>query len=151
MNRDELEMRLATTLAPMLFTVASLSVGAMALVTEPNKTYVDEFLLALAAFSVISVSFLLDGAMDKLALSFSERVQFLGHGYLCFSIVIGGLTIIIPIVYQLRSSSTIGATFSLYIGAGVCMFGKMMTQGGNNIWLAGLVILYAISAYVLLK
>src|SRR3954468_2950868 len=122
MNRDQLEILLATTLAPMLFTVASLSVGAMALVTEPNKTYVDELLLALAALSVISGSFLLDGALDKLTLSFPECIHFLGYGYLCFSIVVGGLAAVIPIVYQLRSNGTVGAPLALFLGAGICMF-----------------------------
>ena len=55
-TKDELEFRLATTLAPMLVTVAVFSLGAVSLVKDPGCTFTDEFLSIIAGLSIFAAA-----------------------------------------------------------------------------------------------
>ena len=55
--RDDLEVRLATTLAPTLLAVAVFSLTALGLVKDPAGTFTDEFLSILAGMFCCSGSY----------------------------------------------------------------------------------------------
>ena len=154
-NSDDLQLRLATTLAPMLLTVATFALGAASFVTNPENTLVDELLSLLSSFCVFSSALLIDSALDKQSLNFVTRLTFLNGGYVCFCIVVGAMTTIIPILYEARRSGA-GVfgwhkSFILFIAAGASVFLKMMTHKDRQGWTVSMFIFYVLSIYAIAK
>lgn len=149
-DRDDLEVRLAMTLAPMLVTVATFSLAAANAFTVPGNI-VDELLSVLAAFCIFASALLTDSALDKESLSFRDRLTFLGGGYFCFCLVVGVMTAFTPLLYEARRT-TAGAfiwdkSFILFFAAGTSVFLKMMTHKDHQWWTVSMFIFYVLSIY----
>jgi len=60
-DRDDLRLRLVTTLVPMLFAVATFSATVMTVLPfTPKKTIIDKLFTALEAFCVFTAATLMD-------------------------------------------------------------------------------------------
>jgi hypothetical protein len=153
-NLEELEIRMATTLAPMLLTVSVFALSAASLVAKPQATIVDELLDVLAAFSIFAAALLVDSTLDKLSLSFTDRLRFLGGGFFAFSFVVGTMTTFVPILYLAKNhgNSAFGwePRFIIFLFAGGSVFLKMMTlQEDKHIALAGMFLFFPLTIYLL--
>jgi hypothetical protein len=153
-NLEELEIRMATTLAPMLLTVSVFALSAASLVAKPQATIVDELLDVLAAFSIFAAALLVDSTLDKLSLSFTDRLRFLGGGFFAFSSVVATMTTFVPILYLAKThgNSAFGwdPRFIIFFFAGASVFLKMMTlQEDKHIALAGMFLFFPLSIYLL--
>jgi hypothetical protein len=155
-DRDELALRLATTLAPMLLGVAVFALTAASLVPTPTGTITDELLSLLAAFCIFSAALLIDSSLDNLQITTIERCTFLNGGYVCFCLVVGSLTAAVPILYSAVQSQFQHEAFGpnrnflFFGGAGLCVFLKMMTYHDRfNVFFLGMLFFYIWSIYVL--
>jgi hypothetical protein len=150
-DRDDLELRLATTLSPMLLTIAVFALSATAAITDSSKTIVDELLSMLAAICIFAAALLVDSALDKLKLDLAERVNFLGRGYLAFCFVVGVMTAFVPILYEAKKAGS-GAfgwsiSFVPFFGAGISVFSKMMSHKDGGWWTVAMLGFFCWSFY----
>lgn len=154
-EKEELELRLATTLSPMLLTVAIFSLTATSAISNAPSSIVDELLSVLASFCIFSAALLIDSALDKLSLSFFDRLTFLGGGYLLFCIAVGAMTAIVPIFYEAKKlglgSFGWQSTFIPFIAAGLFVLLKLMTFKDKSAFTVAIILSYFASAYVLMK
>jgi hypothetical protein len=157
-SKEELELRLATTLAPMLLTVAIFSLSSMTLVSKPAMTWVDELLSLIAAFSIFAAALIIDFALDHQQLSSEERLKFLGGGYLFFCIVVGIMTAAVFILYSAVQVQSVEGkpvafgwqkSFIPFFGAGISVSLKMMWFRDRNIFFFAMLIFYSFSIYAL--
>jgi len=149
---EDLQLRLATTLAPMLLTVATFALGAASIVPSPSNTIIDEMLSVVAAFSIFSAALLVDSALDKQKISSLDRLSFLGGGYVCFCGVVAAMTAAVPILYEARcTTAPFGwhVSFVAYLGAGASVFLKLMTYQDKNVFTFGMFVFYVFSIYAL--
>jgi hypothetical protein len=149
-DRDDLEFRLATTLAPMLLTVVVFCLTAVNIVTKPASTIVDEMLSLIAAFCIFAAALLVDFILDKLKIATTDRVSFLNYGYISFCVVVMLTTITVPTLYLAKQSgdsifSPSIVSMLYFTGAGLCVFGKMMVLYDKNTFVVGMVIFYTLS------
>ena len=87
-------------MAPMLLAVATFALTLLVQTRNPRATITDElFALLSAACLFLGSATIADSAMDSCRASGSERLKFLGGGYLLFCIAIGAISTVIPIVY----------------------------------------------------
>jgi hypothetical protein len=77
----------------MLLTVAVLSLAGMGL-APTHRTITDGS--SCVPGGVLAAAIVTDSALDKLSLDWIARLTFLGGGYLCFCVVVAGMTFIIP-------------------------------------------------------
>jgi hypothetical protein len=96
---DELKLPLATAMAPMLLAVATFALTLLVQTKNPRATITDELFALLSAACLLGSATIADSAMDSCGASGSERLKFLGGGYLLFCIAIGAISTVIPIVY----------------------------------------------------
>jgi hypothetical protein len=153
-DAEELELRLATTLSPMLLTVAIFSLGAMTAIQVPKTTIIDELLAFLASFCILSAAALVDAALDRLALTFKNRIFYLGGGYLLFCLVVSAMMVITPMLYEFKrfSSGQYGFHKSelIFFGGGACVLGKLMSYRDRQAWLVAIGVFYVFAIYVLI-
>jgi hypothetical protein len=97
----DLELRLATTLAPMLLTVAIFSLTLVSQRPDPNATTIlDELFSLLSAVCLLGSATIADSAMDKhTPLGIRRRFKFFGGGYFLFCLTVGTMSAAIPILY----------------------------------------------------
>src|SRR4051794_20807342 len=149
-ERDDLELRLATTLSPMLLTIAVFALSATAAIPNSSQTIVDELLSMLAAICIFAAALLIDSALDKLQLDLGERVGFLGNGYLTFSFVVGVMTAFVPILYEAKKAPGAfgwSTGFVPFLGAGISVFLKMMSNKDRGAWTVAMLIFFCWSFY----
>jgi hypothetical protein len=155
----DFKIQLSTTLATMLFTVASIAVAALEIVHDPNKTLLDEFLAILAVFSIFSASILLDAALDLQNISSKERWKFLGRGYLLFCLMITLLTFAIPILYDVNRYASTNPDYGwwhtywiFFAVSGILVGWKMMTEYesfGNTVLVALMFVVFILDGLAL--
>ena len=156
-DRDDLELRLATTLAPMLLTLAVFALGGVTVIAAPDKTIVDELLSLLAAFCIFAAALLVDSALDKIAINWIDRLRFLGGGYLCFCLVVGAMTTMTPILYEFETKRIGLANFTWeandipFALAGASVFLKMISYRDRQVWTALMIVFYSFSIWVLCR
>lgn len=63
--RDEIEVRLAITLAPMLLAIAIFSLTLVGSVTNPSNTIVDEVFSLLSVVCILGAATAADSVMDN--------------------------------------------------------------------------------------
>jgi hypothetical protein len=152
-DHDDLELRLATTLAPMQLAIAVFSLGASSFVPNAKFTIIDELLFTLASFCIFSAALLIDSALDKHSLDFSKRLSFLSGGYVSFCLVVAVLGASVPLLYEAKKagSNPFGwhISFIPFIGAGLSVFLKMMTFRDRNAYTVCMIIFCAWTIYVL--
>jgi len=151
-DRDDLEVRLATALAPMLLAAAVFSLTALSLVPKPDATFTDEFLAALAALCIFGTALVLDSALDAAKVTEKARVTLLGGGYLLFCIAVGALTTAVPIIYATKQADAAGIAYiwhlpsiMIFLGAGVSVIFKLMWFRDHNIFLMAMGFFYGLS------
>lgn len=133
------ENSLAGTLAPMLFAFAIFSLGVLNF-TRTYKVIVDEIFTLLAAFSIFAAALLVDSILDKQSLNFYERVNYLGLGYISFCIIVGMITISVPLLYLVKIRRGTFRwrlsflSFLSFVGAGVSVMAKMLTLTNSHLW-----------------
>lgn len=147
-KKDDLELRLITTLAPMLFAVAVFALGASAAIPGPPNPRFDGMLSILAAFCIFSTALIVDSALDKVTLDFEKRLHFLGNGYLAFCVVNGIMTLIVPSLYVTKEVGFYGLDrhFIAFCLAGISVFFKMMIREDNGFWAAAMLVTFLWSA-----
>jgi hypothetical protein len=91
--QDEIELRLATTVAPMLIAVGTFSLTLMANRPNPEKTYADEVFMGLGLLSITAAAFLVDFIFDHLQQDWPKRLFVMNGGYLFFSLVMGFISL----------------------------------------------------------
>lgn len=153
-DRDDLEFRLATTLAPMLLTVAVFCLTAANIVAKPASTVVDEMLSGVAAFCIFAAALLIDFILDKLRIETIDRLSFLNFGYISFCFAVMLMTVAVPTLYLAKQAGESGFTpgvvsIMYFTGAGLCVFGKMMVLDDKNAFVVGMVIFYILSVTAL--
>ena len=142
-----LEYSLPGTLAPMLFAFAIFSLGALNF-TRSYMVIVDEIFALLAAFCIFAAALLVDSMLDKQSVSFETRLGYLGWGYTAFCVVIGMITISIPILYLVKANRGKFRWRFSYIsfgGAGVSVMAKMLTQTANQLTMILMSVFFAAS------
>lgn len=130
-EKDELELRLATTLAPMLLAVSIFSLTLVERTAAPANTYVDEILSLLSTICILGATMVADSALDKVNLSYNDRFRFLGGGYLLFCVVTGVITMTIPLIYiskQCLTKPLNGWYYFIYFIAGSLASLKLMNN-----------------------
>lgn len=143
-NHDDLELRLATALSPMLLTVAIFSLTIVGNIAEPGATFVDEILCLLSASSLLGAALVADSALDKAELAISDRFVFLGGGYFLFCLAAGVMTVVIPLLYLAKMSPTAPVLpwqYILYACTGISVIAKLM-QNKEKAWTVGMFILF---------
>lgn len=143
--QDDLELRLATTLAPMLLTVSIFSLTIVGRGESPESTITDEILCLLSALCILGAAMVADSALDRVNLSISERFKFLGGGYFLFCLAAGVLSFVIPLLYISRSFpnfSIEGWQYLIYLFSAVSVTSKLM-QNEEKAWTVGMFILSA--------
>ncbi|MDE1963379.1 MAG: hypothetical protein KGI42_05660 [Xanthomonadaceae bacterium] len=149
-NRDDLELRLATALAPMLLTIAIFSLTLVGNIAHPDSTHVDEVLCLLCAFCILGAATVADSALDKVGLSVRDRLFFLGGGYLFFCLAVGVVSIVIPLLYVAKAFPAADVhtwQYILYICTGTSVTVKLM-QNKEKAWTVGMVILFVLTMCV---
>jgi hypothetical protein len=149
-DKEDLELRLVTTLAPMLLTIAVFALSATAAITDASKTIVDELLSSLAAICIFAAALLVDSALDKWELGVRQRIYFLGNGYLAFCFVVGIMTAFVPILYEAKNAGSYAfgwwdLRFFVFGGAGIAVFSKMMINKDRGAWMAVMLGLFVLS------
>jgi hypothetical protein len=152
-DRDELELRLATTLAPMLLTIATFSLTVMGLQQNPEKTIVDELFSFIGAACLLAAAVVADSALDKQDLGLFERMKFMGGGYLFFCLVVGAMSTAIPILYSAKRAGGDGITwhksYLWFISVGIFVVLKLMSHKDKQVWTAAIILSYFASLYAL--
>jgi hypothetical protein len=151
-DRHELEVRLCTTIAPMLLAVAVFALGAAGSVTAARGTNIDELLFGAAFVSVLSSALLIDHLLDELAIPTGGRFFFLGGGYLLFSFVVAAAAALIPMQYHAKYHSGQMPSVALGIAVsaiGLCVFGKLMSYKDSNAFVVGIILSAAASGIIL--
>jgi hypothetical protein len=150
-DRDDFELRLATTLAPMLLTLGALSLAGMGLMSG-HRTMVDLPVAILAAGCIFAASGIIDSALDKLSLNWSDRLTLLGYGYALFCLVIGGMSFVIPLLYEAKRVQPENLRWQKhqwsFVLTGVCVIFKLMSRKNSSIWAWGIFILYCCSFFL---
>ncbi len=144
MNLDDLELRLAAALSPMLLTVAIFSLTLVGNIAQPSATYVDEILCLLSAFCILGAAMVADSALDKAELSLTARFAFLGGGYFLFCVAAGAMAIVIPLLYMAKALPSIPIPvwkYILYSLTGFSVTAKLM-QNKERAWTVGMFILF---------
>ncbi len=144
---DELELRLATTLAPMLLTVSIFSLTLVGITQKPDTTILDEVLCLLSLFCILSAALVADSALDKANLDFLNRTRFLGGGYVLFCIVAGVMSFVVPLLYIAKnppSTELAGWYYIIYAATATSVSTKLM-QNKEVGWTAGMFVLVVIS------
>ena len=142
-DRDELELRMAVALSPMLLTVSIFSLTLAANIAKPESTYVDEVLCFLSGLCVLGAAMVADSALDKADLSIQDRFTFLGGGYFLFCIAAGAMTLVIPLLYIAKKSTPAPIPFwhyFVYVPTGLSVTAKLM-QNKEKAWTVGMFIL----------
>jgi hypothetical protein len=96
---EDFKLRLATAMAPMLLAVATFALTLLVQTKNPRATITDELFALLSAACLLGAATIADSAMDSYGVSGSDRLKFLGGGYLFFCIAIGAISTVIPIIY----------------------------------------------------
>jgi hypothetical protein len=154
-DRDDLDVRLATALAPMLLAAAVFSLTALSLIPKPDATFTDEFLAALAALCIFGTALVVDSALDTAKVTERARVTLLGGGYLLFCIAVGALTTAVPIIYATKQADAAGEAYAwqssiiYFIGAGAAVSLKLMWFRDRNAFLILMILFYALSVHAL--
>jgi hypothetical protein len=137
----------------MLLTVATFSLAGMGL-APTHRTIIDAPLAFLAAFCVLAAAIVTDSARDKLSLDWIARLTFLGGGYLCFCVVVAGMTFIIPSLYEAKLALPGELRWHkhqlFFALAGLSVLPKLMSHRDRQSWTAGMLIFYGLSIYALL-
>lgn len=148
-TKDELEFRLATTLAPMLVTVAVFSLGAVSLVKDPGCTFTDEFLSIIAGLSIFAAAVIVDFALDNSNITERDRVTFPQGGYLCFCLALGFLTSTVFFLYAAKQADLAGQAYQwsqwfniFFVFAGLSVIGKMMWFRDSQLLVAAMGVFY---------
>jgi hypothetical protein len=153
-DRVDLEVRFATTLAPVLLALAVFSLSTMTLVKAPGCTFTDEFLAILAGVCIFASAVIIDSALDSAQIDGLERLSFLQFGYLLFCIVVGSLTTAVFVLYAAKQADAAGqpyrweASTILFAFAGISVVGKMMWFRDRNAFVISMFLFYALSVYV---
>src|SRR5262249_53232480 len=109
----------------------------------------------LAAGCVLAASGIIDSALDKLSLNWSERIKLLGLGYFLFCIVVAGMTFVIPLLYEAKRGKPEDLHFQWhqlwFAGTGVCVILKLMSRKNSHIFTAGIVVLYFCSFWLAMR
>jgi len=152
---EEFKLRLTTTLAPMLVTVAVFSLGAVSLIKDPGCTFTDEFLSIFAAFCIFAAAAIVDSALDDAGITGpKERFFFLQFGYFAFCLVLGFLTTTVGFLYVAKQADSVGQPYQwlqgingLFLLTGLSVIGKMMLFRDRNVLVALMFVLFLSSGY----
>lgn len=142
-QKNDLELRLAPTLAPMLLTVAIFSLTLVSNIATPELTIVDEVLCLLSVACILGAAMVADSILDKADLSFFNRLEFLGGGYFLFCVVAGVISFVIPLLYVFKSHPGVPLAIWQYIVFGstaISVTTKLM-QNEEKAWTAGMFVL----------
>jgi hypothetical protein len=142
-TRDELELRLAAALAPMLLTVAIFSLTLVGSQPDPKATIIDELFSLLSAVCLLGSATVADSAMDKYGVGVGARFTFLGGGYFLFCLAVGTMSAAIPILYAGKISAAPIAPwrYILFFATGLSAIIKLM-QGEETPWTVGMFLCY---------
>jgi len=110
-DREDLEIRFATTLAPVLLGVAIFALGTMSVIKEPGCTFTDEFLSILAGVCIFGTAVVIDSALDTAQITAVERFTFLQFGYFLFCVVVGCLTAAVFFLYAAKQADAAGHSY----------------------------------------
>jgi hypothetical protein len=152
----DFELRLATTLAPMLLTVAVFALVSLSNVSRPDITKVDELLAIVAGISIFAAALLVDHVLDSLQVGTGERFTFLSFGYLFFCVVVGFMTAAVFVIYSSVQAQAQHVPFDLqksfipFALAGLSVSGKMMCFRDREGFFYAMLVCYGLSIYVLL-
>jgi hypothetical protein len=152
-DNDDVELRLAAALSPMLITVSVFSLTAMVAVSANKNTIIDELLGIIAVFCIFSATLVIDSVLDKQNLSFVQRFRFLGGGYFTFCVAVGSMTAFVPILYEAKHVSTdfgFSRHFIFFLLAGLSVSLKMMINKDKGILILSMVLFYALSFYFII-
>jgi hypothetical protein len=146
---DDLVLRLATTLAPMLLTLAVFMLTTAGLLSERQSGgFVAELLFVAAFGSVLTAAFLIDHLLDLKRMTIGARLKYLGFGYPFFCAVVALVAATIPLLYDARRTPEVPLGWSwfhlAFIGLGVAVWSKLMTQDDKG--LSGIFMGAAVSA-----
>jgi hypothetical protein len=149
-QREDLELRLASTLAPMLLTVAIFSLTLVGNIATSNGTIVDEVLCLLSAACILGAAMVADSALDMADLSFANRFQFLGGGYFLFCVVAGVISFVIPLLYVFKSHNGVTLATWQYLVYGFTALSVVfkLMQNKEKSWTVGMFVLSAASVIV---
>lgn len=151
MNPDELELRLASPISPMLLTVSIFSLTLASNIDHPRATYVDEILCLLSAFCVLGAATVTGSILDKANLSLAARFTFLSGGYFLFCVAAGVMAIVIPLLYLAKASPTWAIPlwqYILYFLTGCSVTAKLM-HSREHAWTIGMFLLFLCTFCVL--
>jgi hypothetical protein len=155
-QKKEFELRLATTLAPMLLTVAIFALASLSVVRNPKLTMVDEFLALVAGIAIFASALLVDHALDTRGVDTIERITFLGFGYMFFCFVVGVMTTAVFIIYSAVQAQGQDLPFGWqksfvpFVLAGISVGGKMMWRTDRGVFFYAMLGFYGASIYMLL-
>src|ERR1051325_6996303 len=107
-DQDELELRLTTTLAPMLLAIATFSLIIVGQEQHPQVSIVDELFSCLGAICLLAAALVADSALDKQAVGLFDRVKLMGGGYLFFCLIVGMMSAAIPVLYSAKRAGAAG-------------------------------------------
>jgi drug/metabolite transporter (DMT)-like permease len=149
-GQDDLELRLATALAPMLLAVATFALILVNSFSEPNRSIVDELLCLLSAFCLLGSATVADSIMDRYGSGDTSRFAFLGGGYFLFCLAVGTITAAIPIIYAVKINPVRPIPvwrYIIFFATGMSAVIKLM-QGKEKAWTAIMFICYVAAACV---
>ena len=150
---NEVEIRLATTLSPILVAVGVLCLTLMTLPPDPAKTFIDEMFMAFGLLSLVSAALTVDSLLDKQQLKLGDRITLMNGGYLVFSIVIGFMSAGILLFYYTRSYKGSELTWNKslipFLLVGLFIVCKLMSHKDAHGWTAAIVGALAWSIYTL--
>lgn len=143
---NDLELRLATVLAPMLLAISIFSLTLVGNIKDPATTIVDEIFSLLSALCILGSTTVADAIMDKAGQTPTQRFSFLGGGYFLFCLAAGVMTTSLPLLY-LAKKSVISIPIWKYIifsATGISVISKLM-QHEEKIWTGVMFLLFVSS------
>ena len=137
----------------MLLTIAIFSLTVMGLVQDPKHSSVDEIFGFLGAGCLLAAAIITGSALDVQGLTLFDRVTFLGGGYLAFSLIVGGMTAGIPMLYLANQAIpnpwVWDRSFVIFVAAGASVAAKLLTLEDRQLVTGLAVVFFVGSIYVL--
>ncbi|MEL6581134.1 MAG: hypothetical protein AAFQ14_15420 [Cyanobacteria bacterium J06621_12] len=152
--------QLSLSLAALLITISAISVPSLALFQDTKNNFANNIFIFVGLLSIYGaakiVDYLLDNAGED-GLSFGERRQLLGGGYLYFCIVVSLLSCGLLVLYSaqegliiIKQKFAFIVLIGIYLFTGISMFYKFMTIDKAENW-GRLVLFFLILSVCLTK
>lgn len=141
---SDIELRLATALAPMLLAISIFSLTLVGNIKDPSVTIVDEIFSFLSALCILGSATVADAIMDKAGKSISQRFSFLGGGYFLFCLAAGTMTTALPLLYLAKTNSATSIEvwkYLVFFATGFSVIIKLMLNK-ESAWTVGMFILF---------